>query len=372
MSNTYFRIRGESDRVFSKGYKVEVVYAIISKGVPLFRTEGVGDISTVNMVVDKENYELPVILPEKIQAKLRRTMLEVLRREYSSFDTDTKKHIMESASKAKYKKVSLDKLEWNCFIAPPMQRTQATDIGMCGYCPSCTTMGNITDDTVMDDINTAYGIKSRVAHDIAFSCVEYRQAVMEMTHNKVAEGVSYTGQSLYSEVHVAPGVVFIGKSTLYDVTQNEFAIIVDSLSRITRMGGRETKDGSVEVKILGVKFSDRETVSSYDLAREVLKASHGKMTDPEEVISKVREYLKNKGFQDVAINGGVIKIGGNEIKVNYKEAWLDSLDYAGKIREFIERAENKKKSTEESGQSGKGKGRGGKKKEGEDQSSEAE
>jgi hypothetical protein len=73
-----------------------------------------------------------------------------------------------------------------------------------------------------------------------------------------------------------------------------------------------------------------------------------------------------------AINGGVIKIGGNEIKVNYKEAWLDSLDYAGKIREFIERAENKKKSTEESGQSGKGKGRGGKKKEGEDQSSEAE
>lgn len=354
MSNTYFRVRGESDRVFSKGYKVEVVYAVISKGIPLFRTEGVGDISTVSMVVDKENYELPVILPEKIQAKLRRTMLEVLRREYSSFDQSTKKDIMEKAKNAKYKKVSLDKLEWNCFIAPPMERTQATDLGMCGYCPSCTILGNITDDTVMDDIETAYGIKSRVAHDVAFSCVEYRQAVMELTHNKVAEGVSYTGQSLYSETHVAPGVVFIGKSTMFDVTPNEFALILESLSRITRMGGRETKDGSVEVRILGVRFGDRETVSSYDIVREILKANHGKMTDPEEVIKKAKEILKNRGFLDVIIDGSVIKAGNIEVKLDYKEVWYDSLDYASKIREFVMRAEGKLGKKE----GGKGRGKG--------------
>lgn len=351
MSNMYFRVREESDRVFSKGYKIEVVYAIISKGIPLFRTEGVGDISTVSMVVDNQNYELPVILPEKIQAKLRRTMLEVLRREYSSFDENTKKKIMNEANNSKYKKVDLEKLEWNCFIAPPMQRTQATDIGMCGYCPSCTTLGNITDNTVMNNIDTAYGIKSRVAHDIAFSTVDYKQAVMELTHNKVADGVSYTGQSLYSEIHVAPGVVFIGKSTIYDVTQNEFALILDLLSRITRIGGRETKDGSVEVRILGAKFSYRETISSYDLVREVLKKYQGKMTDPESVIQAVKGYLKD--FQEVSFNGKEIKVGDKDvIKLDYKEVWYDAIDYASKISEFITRVEGKK------GSSKKGKGKG--------------
>lgn len=56
---TQFRVRGEKYRIFSKGVKAEIVYVIISKGIPLFRTEGVGDISTISVVINKENYELP-------------------------------------------------------------------------------------------------------------------------------------------------------------------------------------------------------------------------------------------------------------------------------------------------------------------------
>jgi CRISPR type I-D-associated protein Csc2 len=323
---TQFRVRGEKDRIFSKGVKAEIVYAIISKGIPLFRTEGVGDISTISVVVNNENYELPVILPEKIQAKLRRVMLENLRREYSKFDAQFKDKIRETAKSLGYKRTEG---EWNCYIAPPQERTSSTDIGMCGYCPSCTILGNITDDSMMNDLNTAYGIKSRVAHDIAFSLVDYKKAVMELTHNKVADGVSYTGQSLYSDLHVSPGVVFIGKSTAYDLTKNEFEVVLDALSGITRLGGGETKYGSVETRILGVKFSERETISSYDIMREIVGKHKGEMMDAEEYVGEVSELLKTKGFTEYSY------------QVNYKEAWEDSLDYAGKIREFINVVENR-------------------------------
>ncbi|BDC17498.1 type I-D CRISPR-associated protein Cas7/Csc2 [Acidianus sp. HS-5] len=333
-----FRIRGEKDRIFSKGYKTEVVYAIISKGIPLFRTEGVGDISTVSVIVDKESYELPVILPEKIQAKLRRVMLENLRREYSNFDQGMKDKIRETAKSLGYKRTEG---EWNCYIAPPQERTSSTDIGMCGYCPSCTILGNITDDSMMSDLNTAYGIKSRVVHDIAFSLVDYKKAVMELTHNKVADGVSYTGQSLYSDLHVSPGVVFIGKSTAYDLTKNEFEVVLDALTKVTRLGGGETKYGSVETRILGVKSSDKETISSYDIMRDIIGKHKGEMVDLEEYINEVKGLLKNNGFEEYTY------------KVNYSEAWEDSLDYAGKIRDFINVVEGK------TGGKGKRKSKGG-------------
>ncbi|MUM65968.1 type I-D CRISPR-associated protein Cas7/Csc2 [Acidianus infernus] len=323
---TQFRVRGEKDRIFSKGVKAEIVYVIISKGIPLFRTEGVGDISTISVVINKENYELPVILPEKIQAKLRRVMLEKLRDEYAKFDDEFKKKILDTAKNLGYKRTGDG---WNCYIAPPQERKSSTDIGMCGYCPSCTILGNITDDSMMNDINTAYGIKSRVAHDIAFSLVEYKKAIMELTHNKVADGVSYTGQSLYSELHIAPGVVFIGKSTAYDLTKNEFEVVLDALASITRLGGGETKYGSVETRILSVKFSEKETISSYDIMREIVGKHKGEMMDPEDYVREVSDILKGKGFTDYSY------------QVNYKEAWEDSLDYAGKIREFINIVENK-------------------------------
>lgn len=149
---------------------------------------------------------------------------------------------------------------------------------------------------------------------------------------------------MYSELHVAPGVVFIGKSTAYDLTKNEFEVVLDALASITRLGGGETKYGSVETRILGVKFSEKETISSYDIMREIVGKHKGEMMDPEDYVREVRDILKGKGFTDYSY------------QVNYKEVWEDSLDYAEKIREFIKIVENKTggKSKQEEGEGGEG------------------
>jgi hypothetical protein len=63
--------------------------------------------------------------------------------------------------------------------------------------------------------------------------------------------------------------------------------------------------------------------------REIVGKHKGEMMDAEEYVGEVSELLKTKGFTEYSY------------QANYKEAWEDSLDYAGKIREFINVVENR-------------------------------
>jgi len=325
----------EAKRVFPSGKKTEVFYAVISQGVPLFRTEGVGDVSTFNVVVKDQVYELPVILPEKVQAKLRRILLEKLRRSYQSLPKDFKMKVLERASAMGYKRA---KEEWNCYVAPPMERTSSTDVGMCGYCPSCTVLGNITDSSMKDNISTTYGVKSRVVHDVAFALTDVRRGVAEVTHNKVSDGVSYTGQSLYADMHVVPGVVFVGKLAMYDLTEEEEKAILDSLSSISRMGGGETKYGSVKIVILGCKDGDRETLSSYDVMREMMKEHQGKLLDSDVIVDELKGFVKGKGFKECNVG-----------EVKYEKLWEDSLEFASDMDKMIASVDDKLRKGREGG-----------------------
>lgn len=335
----YFRNPSETDRVFTKGKKVEVVYAIVSKGIPLFRTEGVGDVTVLDINVINKVISIPAILPEKIQAKIRRVMLEKLR----GYLKDDIKEVIKKYKEFGFKK-GVDG-SWNCYIAPPKEAAE-TDIGMCGYCPACNILGAILTDSENSFVSTSYGLKSRVVHDIAFGTIKYEKSVANFTHNKVGDGVSYTGRSLFEESHILPGVVFVGKLAMYDLTMNEAKLVLSSLSSITRLGGGETKYGSVQVVIIGIKAGLRETISSYDITRYVLEKyyEYEENVAPENVIKTIAEYISNKGFEIIINPNSRLDEMNIEIDLSndIKSIWeQDNYKYAESVANYIKKVEGK-------------------------------
>lgn len=332
----FLRDPKEPNRLFAKGCKIEGVYLIISKGIPLFRTEGVGDVTLLTVKEADQEYTVPAILPEKIQAKIRRQMLEILRGNAA----DDLKQVIKKYKELGFKKVG-DDGSWNCYIAPPLSEG-GTDIGMCGFCPSCTILGSIITDVELEDAGTSYGLKSRVQHDIAFAATIYEKAVSNLTHTKVGDGISYTGMALFEEPHILPGVCFIGKIVLSDVTKLEAKIVLSSLTSIARMGAGETKYGSVQVILLGLKAGRYESISSYDVVRHALSKTKGTYVTPEEALKHTIEYIKDKDFNllftSENINASDIRSDVDLSPDDVKDIWSeDNYRYAEQILEYIRR-----------------------------------
>jgi CRISPR type I-D-associated protein Csc2 len=331
----FFREPNEPDRVFAKGRKVEAVFLIISKGIPLPRTEGVGDITLLTVRLLEGEVTVPVILPEKIQAKLRRQMLEILR----GFFTEKIKQLTISYENLGYSKIGSDG-SWNCYIAPPLAEG-GTDIGMCGFCPSCQILGSMLTKNELKGATTSYGLKSRALHDIAFSATIYEKAISEMTHTKVGDGVSYTGMSLFQEMHVLPSVCFIGKITLCDLTPKEAKIVLSALSSISRIGAGETKYGSVQTILLGLKAGSRETISSYDIVRHVIERTRGDLVAPEKILRESIDCIREIGFTPLIEANSDTKIGDINAHINIsekeiEEIWrIDNYNYAKQVIDYI-------------------------------------
>ncbi|MEM4563141.1 MAG: type I-D CRISPR-associated protein Cas7/Csc2 [Thermofilum sp.] len=336
----HFRVPSDPLRLFAKGKKVEVVYAVISKGVPLFRTEGVGDVTLLDLKVSAgSTVSVPVILPEKIQAKLRRQILEMLR---AHFNDSVKKILSEKYKELGYVKLGNDG-SWNCFVAPTLGERE-TDVGMCGFCPACTILGAVVTRGELRGASTSYGLKSRVVHDPAYAVTAYEKAVVDLTHTKVGDGVSYTGRALFEEPHVLPGVVFIGKLVLYDLTEREAKLVLAALSSISRLGAGETKYGSVQTLLLGVKGGSYESISAYDIARHIIGKFGGELVEPEVVLKEVLSYLSEKGFELLASFDGKkldeihaqIALSEDDIKKLWEE---DNYHYASQVAEHVKRVQ---------------------------------
>ena len=73
----YLRSPDEKDRLFPKNKKIEIVFLVEAVNAILPRTEGVEDITLMKLA--GTDYEVPVILPEKLQAVARRKLLAQLR-----------------------------------------------------------------------------------------------------------------------------------------------------------------------------------------------------------------------------------------------------------------------------------------------------
>ena len=330
--------------VFPQGRVVEIFYTMTASGIPLLRTEGVGDVNTVSLPLPKGGLiEVPVILPEKVQAKLRRILLAELRRHAGQLPSSEMRSRLRELG---YKRYVGEGEEWNCHISPPLTEG-GTDVGMCGYCPSCVIYGTIIDSTINEKAATSYGVKSRVAHDVAYGLADYSKAVSELTHNKVGEGVSYTGASLYSEQHVMPAVVFVGKLALYDATPSMLHAVTSSLASISRLGGRETIYGAVETRIEGVKAGTRETLTSLSVAGKVLEETRGSLAAPEELRERVRGILRENGFHvEEELVQHLLQ------PPSLRELWEDAVSLDEKIVEYIMRTRGKA-----GGSEGRGRGR---------------
>ncbi|MEM1631806.1 MAG: type I-D CRISPR-associated protein Cas7/Csc2 [Thermofilum sp.] len=343
----HFRVPSDPLRLFAKGKKVEVVYAVISKGVPLFRTEGVGDVTLLDLRVSGSTVSVPVILPEKIQAKLRRQMLEILR---AHFDDSVKNILSEKYKALGYVKLGNDG-SWNCFVAPTLGERE-TDVGMCGFCPACTILGAVVTRGELRGAGTSYGLKSRVVHDPAYAVTAYEKAVVDLTHTKVGDGLSYTGRALFEEPHVLPGVVFIGKLVLYDLTEREAKLVLAALSSISRLGAGETKYGSVQTLLLGIKGGSYESISAYDIARHIIGRFGGELVEPEVVLKEVLSYLSEKGFELLASFDGKkldeihaqITLSEDDVKKLWEE---DNYYYANQVVEHIKRVQQEEEEEEE-------------------------
>ncbi|MEM1606102.1 MAG: type I-D CRISPR-associated protein Cas7/Csc2 [Fervidicoccaceae archaeon] len=309
----WLRTVDEPDRVFTRNKKIEVVFLVEAVNAILPRTEGVEDITLAK--IPGTDYEVPVILPEKLQAVARRNMLSYLRDYYNRRGDEVKNYLkklsevfvpIEDEEKKKSKKKGepigyikageyLQKGVWNCFIQPPAG--EGTDVGMDGFCPACALFGTLLDNTKVSGVgNISVGLKSRVEFDPAFAISDRKVSVVPLTHNKVSDGLSWTGQSLFREFHVVPGTIFVGKVTLEDVTEQELKAFLAILATVARLGGRERVFGGVRTHLVGIRGGSYETTSALELAKKLIKKYSERLPDVEEVVIELKQEIANKGF----------------------------------------------------------------------------
>ena len=321
----YLRSPDEKDRLFPKNKKIEIVFLVEAVNAILPRTEGVEDITLMKLA--GTDYEVPVILPEKLQAVARRKLLAQLRsykdlkpeklgdyfKELVNIEVIKIKSEERPVNFAKARKFISDPKSWNCYIQPSGgdSREKATDIGMDGFCPACTLFGVALDKTHIEILRKgkkgeenifgeAVGLKSRVEFDPAFAISDQGVSVASFTHNKVADGVSWTGQSLFTEQHVVVGTIFVGRVVLEDVTETELKAFLAVLSAIDRLGGRERIFGTVRIHVLGIRGGSYEKISAYELARELARDYGEQLPSIDEVKKKLLTKLKELGFVDVS------------------------------------------------------------------------
>lgn len=139
--------------------------------------------------------------------------------------------------------------------------------GLCMRCPCCVLFG-ATGDVQNIKVKANYNLLSRILGDtfISSECVD---VVNSYTANAVDEKTLTTGQALMTQVKVPAETEFVGVVTLRDPTPDATEILVDALQRTTRIGGTTREWGRCKTTIEGYSLSDREEISSYELAGAV-------------------------------------------------------------------------------------------------------
>lgn len=358
----WLRKPDEKDRVFPKNKKIEVIFLVEAVNAVLLRTEGVEDITLIKL--PGTEYEIPVILPEKLQAVTRRRMVAQLRRFRDEKPNDLKTWLERLANIYKYEKkgkkpeivevgfiraeeFSRNPAGWNCFIQPPGgEKREATDVGMDGFCPACLLFGAVLDKTKLKGIEESIGVKSRVEFDPAFSFLNQEKSTAGYTHNKVSDGISWTGESLYKERHVIPGTIFVGKVTLEDVTETELKAFLAVLAGIDRLGGRERLYGGVRVHLVGIRGGNYETISALGLARLLAKEYEAQEYPPsvDEVKKKISDVLgidvgskaaeETKKEKFVPINSDTFKGLLDDMNL-WNTLWSDAVEYGRQVVERV-------------------------------------
>ena len=322
---------GESGRLFPNGKRVEFVFTVKAGNFLLLRTEGPGDINEATLPESK--LSVPVIQPQKMMAVVRRRMLHALRM-FRDAGGELRPY-MEKAKALGFKKAEEHLANgWNCTIQPPLAQTgeRATDLGMDGYCPSCTVFGVALTASQYTKAggNMSIGVKTRVHFDPAFAT---SRAVQPETHNKVTEGnMSTTGGALFTDVHVMPGTLFIGRAVLHDVTMPELLATLYSLVTVEEIGGRSGVYGTVKIEPIGIRCGEYSTVSALEMADEVVKNG---LDTPSRIMEHLKQRLRAPGFTLVPQGGLLELVKPSDRNGVFKELWESSIDYVTQLDSVV-------------------------------------
>lgn len=209
--------------VLSKGKYLEIVVKLTLQDDAIIRSNDAEEVLTYKYKDLGNRFIIPW---RKIKGKLRRLVME--------------------------KQRGLG-IEPNCYLKDDL----------CMTCPSCFIFGG-TGET--SNAKVSYNLLSRILGETFISLTETK-GIEPYTQNAVSERDLKTGQALMSILTVPAETEFIGVITLRDPTAEMASIVIDNISRLTRLGARSVEWGKVKADILGYKFSDRETMYSIDLAK---------------------------------------------------------------------------------------------------------
>ena len=137
--------------------------------------------------------------------------------------------------------------------------------GLCMKCPCCVLFGGTGD---VSSAKVGYNLLSRVLGD-TFISVEPVDTINSYTANAIDEKTLSTGQALMTIVKVPAETEFLGVVTLRDPTSAGAAIVCDALERLTRIGASSREWGRCRTVVRGYRLSDREEISSYELAGRI-------------------------------------------------------------------------------------------------------
>jgi len=130
---------------------------------------------------------------------------------------------------------------------------------LCMKCPTCFLFGG-TGET--SSAGVPYNILSRIYGETFISESKVGN-ITPYTANAVREQDLTTGQALMSILTVPKETVFRGVVTLKDPTPEMVSILIDNISRLSRIGARSVEWGRVKTEIEGYYLSDREALSIY-------------------------------------------------------------------------------------------------------------
>ncbi len=352
-TSPYLRKIDENERIYPSGKHVELVFIIKAANFLLLRTEGPGDINEATLPESK--IAVPVIQPQKLMAVVRRRMLQALR-DYKKSGADLGKFISSASElgfqkardivnevQEKVKKKEIDEKKsneyltkmWNCTIQPPIAGggEMATDIGMDGFCPACTIFGAALTKVQLEGIeNMSIGIKTRVHFDPTFST---SRMVVPETHNKVSEGhLATTGGALFSDVHVMPGTIFVGRATLHDLTEPELLAVLYSLAATEEIGGRSGVYGTIKVELLGIRGGSYSTTTSLELADEIVKQG---LEKPSDIVNALKDKLRKLEFTEISNNEVLSRVDPTKVDNNavFTQLWESNIKFVEQMVNWI-------------------------------------
>ncbi len=330
-------------------FNVYVIIEALSELV--IRHEGETDLTVISL----DGLEVPAILNTKVQAVERRTMLKLLHKfydnnkeyvlnlvkDYNEYrisrgkDAETFNGTIQSNE---YRKKLEEGLEaaigaYNCAVRPYERRGGEEKVaGYCRLCPNCLIYGYAVEEGL------DYNVKSRVEGDLYLATLPTSKCVTTRTFNAVDDVKKTTERALYKLRVVEPGTLFVGKIAVRDVSLAELLLVLLSISKIDRTGGRVTHFGRVRTHIPAIVVSDSERGSGYDLARKIFGKYKEGTGDLENTRNTVAEYVSTVGgipilIRDIASN--LRSLSDSEVNAIIEQAWNDVIVYRESLDLYV-------------------------------------